>query len=96
MVDYNVGKPSLTHYRVVGSTVCGGRRCALVHFTPVTGRTHQLRVHAAHAAGLNCSIVGDALYGVPAERLMLHARSLSFVHPVTGERLVVEKQAPFE
>ena len=96
MVDSSVGKPSLTHYRVTGSVLHGGRHCALVHFIPVTGRTHQLRVHAAHAAGLNCPIVGDALYGIPAERLMLHARSLSFVHPVTGERLAVEKVAPFE
>ena len=51
---------------------------------PLTGRTHQLRVHASHPQGLNCPIVGDRLYGTAAGRLMLHAQSITFVHPVTG------------
>ena len=64
-------------------------------FYPETGRTHQLRVHAAHPEGLNCPIVGDPLYGQPANRLHLHAERLEFRHPVTGQRLQIQKEAPF-
>ena len=67
----------------------------LVHFYPLTGRTHQLRVHAAHPLGLNAPIVGDALYGHPADRLCLHAEALEFTHPVTGKHVRIEKKAPF-
>ena len=67
--------------------------------TPHTGRTHQLRVHAAHPMGLDAPIVGDRLYGRAApdegERLLLHAERLSFVHPATGEPMTVERPAPF-
>lgn len=66
-----------------------------VVFTPVTGRTHQLRVHAAHADGLNAPIVGDRLYGADAERLKLHATRIVFTHPITNQRLTVESAAPF-
>ena len=60
----------------------------LVDFYPLTGRTHQLRVHAAHPEGLNAPIVGDRLYGgMPAERLMLHAAEITFVHPITKEEM---------
>lgn len=61
----------------------------LVEFTPITGRTHQLRLHASHPEGLGCPIVGDRLYGNgrPGEPLMLHASILEFAHPVKGERL---------
>lgn len=62
---------------------------------PVTGRTHQLRVHAAHPLGLGTPIVGDRLYGHAAERLMLHAERLEFVHPVTGVSMALEVPAPF-
>ena len=58
-----------------------------VELFPRTGRTHQLRVHAAHRDGLNAPIVGDRLYGKDGERLMLHAEALTFEHPKTGERL---------
>ena len=61
-----------------------------VHFWPLTGRTHQLRMHAAHELGLNAPIVGDDLYGTVAERLCLHAAELSFVHPKTKERMSFE------
>lgn len=63
--------------------------CTRVEFVPVTGRTHQLRVHAAHPLGLGCPIVGDALYGTGKEgdALMLHAAYLHFQHPVTGEEM---------
>ena len=64
-------------------------------FYPETGRTHQLRVHAAHPEGLNCPIVGAPLYGQPADRLYLHAERLEFRHPVTGQRLQIQKEAPF-
>jgi tRNA pseudouridine32 synthase/23S rRNA pseudouridine746 synthase len=67
----------------------------LVLFEPITGRTHQLRVHAACKEGLDSPIVGDALYGNIADRLMLHASLLKFRHPVTGDFIVVESKAPF-
>ena len=89
-VDSVNGKPAVTRYRVVGAVERDGRQCAVVCFEPVTGRTHQLRVHAAHKDGLNCPIVGDALYGTLNERLMLHASCISFVHPVEKEPVILE------
>ena len=62
---------------------------------PRTGRTHQLRVHCAHQEGLGVPIVGDVLYGHRADRLYLHAETLSFIHPKTGERLTFTAPAPF-
>ena len=62
---------------------------------PRTGRTHQLRVHCAHQEGLGVPIVGDVLYGHRADRLYLHAETLSFIHPKTGERLTFTASAPF-
>ena len=81
-VDFVHGKPAVTRFKVIGTVVRGGVECAVVCFEPITGRTHQLRVHAAHKEGLDCPIVGDALYGTVGERLMLHASRISFVHPV--------------
>ncbi len=66
-----------------------------VRFYPITGRTHQLRVHAAHPEGLNLAIVGDDLYGQSADRLYLHAEEISFTHPVTQERVHLKAVAPF-
>ena len=66
-----------------------------VTLRPHTGRTHQLRVHCAHQEGLGAPIVGDALYGHRADRLYLHAETLSFIHPKTGERLTFTASAPF-
>ena len=89
------GKPALTTWRVLSRE--NGR--TRVEFMPRTGRTHQLRVHAAHPLGLDAPIVGDRLYARAApdagERLMLHAESLSFLHPVTGGAIQVERPAPF-
>lgn len=82
-VDYRLGRQALTHYQVVGCN--SGHARVLLH--PLTGRTHQLRVHCAHPAGLGCPIVGDRLYGQPASRLMLHAQELTFTHPASGERM---------
>ncbi|MBR3907458.1 MAG: RNA pseudouridine synthase [Bacteroidaceae bacterium] len=89
-VDFQGGKEAVTHYRVVETRLFNGKECALVQFEPLTGRTHQLRVHAACKEGLDCPIVGDALYGNAGDRLMLHASSLSFSHPATGEELFIE------
>jgi tRNA pseudouridine32 synthase / 23S rRNA pseudouridine746 synthase len=66
-------------------------------FKPVTGRTHQLRIHASHPMGLGCPIVGDRLYGngKPGERLLLHASYFSFRHPENNKILCFESPAWF-
>lgn len=91
MVNEELGKTAITRYQVMDRKN-GQTRIA---FFPLTGRTHQLRVHAAHPLGLNCPIVGDELYGRKAERLYLHAEYLEFIHPVSGQRMVIEKKAEF-
>jgi tRNA pseudouridine32 synthase/23S rRNA pseudouridine746 synthase len=91
-VDYLNGKPAITRYKIIGAVERNGRQCAVVCFEPITGRTHQLRVHAAHKEGLDCPIVGDALYGTLNERLMLHASCISFVHPVDKELVTFETE----
>jgi tRNA pseudouridine32 synthase/23S rRNA pseudouridine746 synthase len=91
LVCYTHGKPAKTNYEVV-DIVAGKTR---IHFYPVSGRTHQLRVHAAHVDGLNMPILGDDLYGVKGERLHLHAAQLTFTHPVTLKVLDVICEAPF-
>ena len=89
------GKAAVTGWRVLDRA--GGR--TKVALTPHTGRTHQLRVHASNPIGLDAPIVGDRLYGRSApeygERLLLHAESLAFTHPVTGAEVVVTSPAPF-
>ena len=94
-VDYVNGKPAVTSYRVIGTVKRDDRSYAVVCFEPVTGRTHQLRVHAAHKDGLDCPIVGDALYGAVDERLMLHASHIIFVHPVSKENVELELSPSF-
>ena len=69
MVDWLNGKPAVTRYEVIGHEM--GR--TLVALYPLTGRTHQLRVHCAHPDGLNLPILGDPLYGRKADRMYLHA-----------------------
>lgn len=91
MVNHTEGKPAQTRYEVLSRTDTRTR----IAFYPLTGRTHQLRVHAASAEGLSTPIVGDELYGTPSDRLYLHAESLDFIHPRTGIRIHVEKAAPF-
>lgn len=93
--DYVNGKPAVTEYRVLSCFEKQGCERALVQFVPVTGRTHQLRVHAAHKDGLNCPIVGDALYGTQGERLMLHAALLEFAHPVSGKPVAIKRFPDF-
>lgn len=89
------GKAAVTAWQVLDRAE-GRTKVAL---TPLTGRTHQLRVHASHPLGLNAPIVGDRLYGrtapEPGERLMLHAELLAFVHPGSGAMVRVERPAPF-
>ena len=84
MVNKEHGKVAITRYVVREQRADG---TCLVDFYPLTGRTHQLRVHAAHPDGLNAPIVGDRLYGSPAERLMLHAAEITFLHPITQEEM---------
>jgi len=91
MVCYEHGKPAQTKFEVIyrknGQT--------LVHFYPITGRTHQLRVHASHQLGLNCPIVGDDLYGTKANRLHLHAEQITFTHPITNEKVTLTVENNF-
>ena len=91
IVDHEHGKTAITLYRVLNEQE--GR--TLIAFYPLTGRTHQLRVHAAHPEGLHCPIRGDELYGRKADRLYLHAESLEFVHPITKKIIFVEKKSNF-
>lgn len=89
------GKPAHTEWCVLARE----RGRTRVRFTPHTGRSHQLRVHASHPQGLDAPIVGDRLYGRTLAdddgRLLLHAERLSFVHPISGRRVVVEHPSPF-
>ena len=90
-VDYEHGKRAVTRYHVLERSD-GLTRIAL---EPFTGRTHQLRVHCSHPQGLNCPIVGDRLYGNASSRLMLHAQSITLVHPVSGHSMTLECDPPF-
>jgi tRNA pseudouridine32 synthase/23S rRNA pseudouridine746 synthase len=68
----------------------------LVYFYPITGRTHQLRVHASHGLGLNLPIVGDDLYGKKGDRLHLHAEQITFIHPISKEEMTFTNEADFK
>lgn len=85
MVDYAHGKKAVTYYELQDDAT-------RVFFRPKTGRTHQLRVHAAHPDGLGVPIKGDPLYGTASERLYLHAESIEFRHPRTGALVRMEKR----
>jgi tRNA pseudouridine32 synthase / 23S rRNA pseudouridine746 synthase len=91
LVCYTYGKPAVTKWEVIEHR---GNQ-TLVYFYPITGRTHQLRVHAAHPDGLNTPIVGDDLYGTKANRLHLHAEQLRFFHPILKEEKVVQVEEMF-
>jgi tRNA pseudouridine32 synthase / 23S rRNA pseudouridine746 synthase len=92
-VDWQHGKPSLTHFK----TIAIEENTTRVEFYPLTGRTHQLRVHAADNRGLGQAILGDRLYGcrTTASRLHLHARELEFIHPHNGQTLHLKTPTPF-
>jgi tRNA pseudouridine32 synthase/23S rRNA pseudouridine746 synthase len=92
IVCFEHGKPAKTEWKTIEIR----NNQTLVHFYPITGRTHQLRVHAAHHLGLNCPIVGDDLYGTKANRLHLHAESITFIHPFSKEEMTIQVEIDFE
>ncbi|MDB0040398.1 RluA family pseudouridine synthase [Polaribacter sp.] len=83
LVCFEHGKNAETRWEVI-QRENGKTR---VYFYPITGRTHQLRVHAAHKNGLNAPIIGDDLYGKKQDRLHLHAEFIAFIHPTTNEKM---------
>lgn len=94
-VDFAIGKPSLTRYRVLAHDAANDT--TRVELTPETGRSHQLRVHLM---SLGHAILGDSLYAGPAARakaarLLLHADALTFAHPESSRPLSFERPAPF-
>ncbi len=91
IVDHINGKSALTEYKI-DKVIDGKTRIALY---PLTGRTHQLRVHCAHTEGLNCPILGDPLYGNRSERMYLHAEKLTFVHPFQNKSITITDPAKF-
>jgi tRNA pseudouridine32 synthase/23S rRNA pseudouridine746 synthase len=91
MVDYDNGKDAVTLYHVINRSDSSTR----IAFYPQTGRTHQLRVHSAHPEGLGHPIIGDPLYGHKSTRLFLHAESIEFTHPHTGQRMTIESPCEF-
>ena len=91
MVNEEYGKEAVTEYQIITNS----RSCTRIAFYPLTGRTHQLRVHAAHPKGLNCPILGDELYGKKADRLYLHAEYIEFRHPVYGDIICIHKEPEF-
>ncbi|WPU56744.1 RluA family pseudouridine synthase [Stenotrophomonas acidaminiphila] len=91
MVDLERGKPALTRWRVLARDA--GQAWTRVALEPVTGRSHQLRLHMASAGH---PIIGDCLYGAaPAPRVQLHACRLGFVHPVSGAEMAFASPSPF-
>ena len=93
IVDDVHGRVAITRWRVIEVR----KGVTRVEFLPITGRSHQLRLHAAHVRGLGTPILGDPLYGDPAAapRLMLHASFLAIDDPHTGNRVVVQSPPPF-
>ncbi|NOQ64059.1 MAG: RNA pseudouridine synthase [Methyloprofundus sp.] len=91
LVCYQHGRAAKTEWRVLERK----NKQTKILFYPITGRTHQLRVHAAHPKGLNAPIVGDDLYGKTAQRLHLHAEYIAFTHPVTKELMEFQVDAEF-
>ena len=87
------GKMGISHWRRI-SVENGITR---IHFQPITGRTHQLRIHSAHPKGLGLPILDDPLYGNGGDpgKMKLHANNLSFDHPGTSERLTFTSPVPF-
>jgi len=91
LVDFKNGKKAETNWHVISQNDTHTR----VHFYPITGRTHQLRVHAAHKEGLNTSIKGDDLYGKKQDRLYLHAEFIEFTHPTSRNKISFTVPADF-
>ena len=99
MVDFQYGKSAVTRYEILSTTSHfideKEHFCTRMAYYPESGRTHQLRIHSAHPDGMDCPILGDPLYGQAADRMYLHAESLQFRHPQTGQSIKFEKKAPF-
>ncbi|MCM1347291.1 MAG: RluA family pseudouridine synthase [Bacteroides sp.] len=91
MVSKEFGRKSVTDFEVLAYS----DNRTLIAFMPQTGRTHQLRLHSAHPDGLSCPIVGDRLYGNGADRMYLHAESITFKHPVSGEVMTITADSGF-
>jgi tRNA pseudouridine32 synthase / 23S rRNA pseudouridine746 synthase len=91
LVCFDHGKAAQTTYQVIERL----HKRTRVYFYPLTGRTHQLRVHASHKKGLDCAIVGDDLYGSKGERLHLHAESIEFCHPSSKEKFKIRCKEKF-
>jgi len=91
LVCFKTGKRSITKWK----TIKKYNDMTKVDFWPLTGRTHQLRMHSAHELGLNAPIVGDDLYGTVAKRMYLHAAHLEFTHPKTKEKISFEVEEGF-
>ncbi|MFT7250782.1 MAG: tRNA pseudouridine32 synthase/23S rRNA pseudouridine746 synthase [Flavobacterium sp.] len=91
LVCYEHGKKALTRWKKIEIK----DKKTKVYFYPITGRTHQLRVHASHELGLKTPIIGDDLYGKKANRLHLHAEQLTFVHPISKEEMTFSVEADF-
>jgi tRNA pseudouridine32 synthase/23S rRNA pseudouridine746 synthase len=93
-IDVESGKPSLTRFHVLEHDTAGDT--SRVELEPVTGRTHQLRVHMM---AIGHPVLGDSLYGgtvgAGAHRLLLHASALAFAHPLSGEPLSLVCAPPF-
>lgn len=91
--DPEQGKMGITEWTRLASETGRTR----IRFIPLTGRTHQLRVHAAHPLGLGCPIVGDSLYGngSDGDRMLLHAEYLEFIHPESDNRMYFHSPPPF-
>ncbi|WP_127130559.1 RluA family pseudouridine synthase [Pseudoflavitalea rhizosphaerae] len=91
LVCFETGKKSVTKWKLIKRY----KSTTKVDFWPLTGRTHQLRMHSAHELGLNAPIVGDDLYGTASERMCLHAASIEFTHPKTKEKISFQVEETF-
>ncbi|MGB0391656.1 MAG: RluA family pseudouridine synthase, partial [Salibacteraceae bacterium] len=91
LVCFEHGKKAVTEFQVISKS----NNTTRIQFHPITGRTHQLRMHAAHKDGLNTPIIGDSLYGTISERLLLHAEYIEFTHPITEERMKITAAPDF-
>ncbi len=91
LVCYEHGKSAQTRWQLIERKT---NQCK-VYFYPITGRTHQLRIHSAHINGLNIPIVGDDLYGKKSNRLHLHADYIEFLHPITKKLIHFQVDTEF-
>ncbi len=97
MVCHEHGKPAQTKWEVIETREIAGKPCAHLRLEPITGRTHQLRVHLK---AIGFPIVGDAFYAPDdayeaSNRMHLHAHTLTFHHPDTGHKMTIEDEIPF-